>query len=71
MNFFDESQSKVLTLSSLREKNMSDSYEMQVKDLRAELAEAKAANEALKEKVVSEQQEEFQAQIETLEGNNC
>ena len=66
--FFDESQSKVLTLSSLKEKNMSDSYEMQVKDLRAELAEAKAANEALKEKVVSEQQEEFQAQIETLEG---
>ncbi len=48
---------------------MSDSYEMQVKDLRAELAEAKAANEALKEKVVSEQQEEFQSQIEALEAS--
>ena len=66
-DFFDESQSKVLTLSSLKEKNMSDSYETQVNDLRAELAESKAANEALKEKVVAEQQAEFQARIEALE----
>jgi len=66
--FFDESQSKVLTLSSLKEKNMSDSYETQVNDLRAELAESKAANEALKEKVVAEQQAEFQTRIEALEG---
>jgi hypothetical protein len=66
-DFFDESQSKVLSLSSLKEKNMSDNYEVQVKDLRAELAEAKAANEALKEKVVAEQQAEFEAQIQQLE----
>ena len=46
---------------------MSDSYETQVNDLRAELAESKAANEALKEKVVAEQQAEFQARIEALE----
>jgi hypothetical protein len=67
-DFFDETQSKVLTLSSLKEKNMSDSYEKQVDDLRAELAEAKAANEALKEQVVAEQQAEFQTRIENLEG---
>ena len=46
---------------------MSDSYETQVNDLRAELAEAKAANEALKEQVVAEQQAEFQTRIESLE----
>jgi len=66
-DFFDESQSKVLSLSSLKEKNMSDNYEKQVDDLRAELAEAKAANEALKEKVVAEQQAEFEEKIQSLE----
>jgi len=66
-DFFDESQTKVLTLSSLKETNMSDNYETQISDLRAELAEAKAANEALKDKVVAEQQAEFQTRIEALE----
>ena len=66
-DFFDESQTKVLTLSSLKETNMSDNYETQISDLRAELAESKAANEALKEKVVAEQQAEFQTRIEALE----
>lgn len=68
-DFFDESQTKVLSLSSLKEKNMSDNYDKQVEDLRAELAEAKAANEALKEKVVAEQQAEFEAQIQSLEAS--
>lgn len=66
-DFFDESQAKVLSLSSLKEKNMSDNVEKQVDDLRAELAEAKAANEALKEKVVAEQQAEFESKIQELE----
>ena len=66
-DFFDESQTKVLTLSSLKETNMSDNYETQISDLRAELAESKAANEALKDKVVAEQQAEFQTRIEALE----
>jgi len=65
-DFFDESQSKVLTLSSLKENDMSD-VDKQVEDLRAELAEAKAANEALKEKVVAEQQAEFETKIQSLE----
>ena len=46
---------------------MSDSYEKQVADLRAELAESKFANEALKEKVLAEQQTEFQTKIEALQ----
>lgn len=46
---------------------MSDSYKEQVDDLRAELAEAKAANEALKEKVVAEQRAEFEEKIQSLE----
>lgn len=65
-DFFDESQAKVLCLSSLKENDMSD-VDKQVEDLRAELAEAKAANEALKEKVVAEQQAEFETKIQTLE----
>ena len=58
---------KTLTISSIKEIKMSDSYEKQIDDLRAELAEAKAANEALQEKVAAEQQAEFDAKIATFE----
>ena len=53
--------------SYFKEKEMSDSYEKQIDDLRAELAEAKSANEALQEKVAAEQQAEFDAKISTFE----
>jgi len=53
--------------SYFKEKEMSDSNEKQIHDLRAELAEAKAANEALQEKVAAEQQAEFDAKISTFE----
>lgn len=66
-DFFDESQAQVLTISSLKENDMSDNYETQISDLRAELAESKAANEALKEKVVAEQRAEFEEKIQSLE----
>ncbi len=46
---------------------MSD-VDKQIDDLRTELAEAKAANEVLKEKVVAEQQAEFESKIQVLEG---
>ena len=46
---------------------MSDSYEKQIDDLRAELAEAKSANEALQEKVAAEQQAEFDSKISAFE----
>ncbi len=64
--FFDESKSQILTISSIKESNMSD-LDKQVEDLRAELAEAKLANDALKEKVVAEQQAEFESKIQALE----
>ena len=60
-------QDKTLTISSIKEIKMSDSYEKQIDDLRAELAEAKAANDALQEKVAAEQQAEFDAKIATFE----
>jgi len=64
--YFDESKSQTLTISSIKEMKMSD-HDKQIEDLRAELAEAKAANEALKGQVVAEQQSEFEAKIQALE----
>ena len=64
--YFDESKSQTLTISSVKEMNMSD-HDKQIEDLRAELAEAKAANEALKEQVVAEQQAEIEAKVASLE----
>lgn len=46
---------------------MSDILTKQVEDLRAELAEAKAANEALKQRVVAEQHAELEEKIKSLE----
>ena len=57
----------ILTESDLKEKEMSDSHEKQIDDLRAELAEAKSANDALQEKVAAEQQAEFDAKISAFE----
>ena len=64
--FFDESEAQILTISSIKENDMSD-LDKQIDDLRSELAEAKAANEVLKEKVVAEQQAEFESKIQALE----
>ena len=66
-DFFDETQAQILTLSSSKENDMSDSYEKQIADLQKELAEAKTANEALKEKVVAEQRAEFESKISEME----
>jgi len=66
-DFFDESQAQTLSLSSLRENDMSDILTKQVEDLRAELAEAKAANEALKQQVAAEQHAELEEKISSLE----
>lgn len=66
-DFFDESQAQTLSLSSLKENDMSDILTKQVEDLRAELAEAKAANEALKQQVAAEQQADFEIRIKELE----
>ena len=66
-DFFDESQSKLLTLSSLKEKNSMSDQDNQVQTLKAELAESKAANEALKEKAEKEAKAGYETQIAELE----
>jgi hypothetical protein len=66
-DFFDESQSKLLTLSSLKEKNSMSDQDNQVQNLKAELAESKAANEALKEKAEKEAKAGYETQIAELE----
>ena len=64
---FSESIAQSINLTSPKENIMPNSdLEKQVSTLQAELAEAKAANEALKEKVVAEQKAEYESQIETL-----
>ena len=65
---FDESEAKTITISSLKESKMSDS-DKQITDLRAELAEAKAANKELQEQLTAGQQEELQGQIAELEAS--
>jgi chemotaxis protein histidine kinase CheA len=67
----DITYAKEITLteskSYFKEREMSDSYEKQIDDLRAELAEAKSANEVLQEKVAAEQQAEFDSKISAFE----
>mgnify|MGYP001382898902 CR=1 FL=1 len=66
-DLFDESKAQVLTISSLKENDMSESYEKQITDLQSQLAESKAANKALEDKIVAEQQAEFDAKLTNLE----
>jgi hypothetical protein len=66
-DFFDESEAQILTISSIKENDMSESYEKQITDLQSKLAESKAANKALEDKIVAEQQAEFDAKLTNLE----
>ena len=63
INIFDDIQS----LCSDFRRQLKRGEDKQIEDLRAELAEAKSANEVLKDKVVAEQQSEFQDKIASLE----
>tara|TARA_Y100001949_G_scaffold134120_1_gene115641 strand:+ start:151 stop:1656 length:1506 start_codon:yes stop_codon:yes gene_type:complete len=65
--FFDESKAEILTISSIKEHTMNENHEQKIADLQKELAEAKTANEALKDAVVAEQHELFAANIKELE----
>ncbi len=64
---FDESESKILTVSSIKEKSMSDNLEKRVAELQAELDQAKSENKQLTEKVIAEKAVEYQSKIEDLE----
>ena len=65
--FFDESKAEILTISSIKESPMSDNHEKQILDLQKELAEAKTENDALRDKVTTEKETEFQSTIDSLE----
>ena len=65
--FFDESKAEILTISSIKEYTMNENHEQQIANLQKELAEAKSANEALKDAAVAEQQELFANKIKELE----
>ena len=65
--FFDESEAQILTISSIKENLMSDTYEKQIADLQTKLEEAQATNEELTQKVVAEKVAEFESAIQSLE----
>ena len=65
---FRTSEIFAITHSSLRENQMSDmTLETQVKELKAELAQAKDASDALKAEISSQKDEEFKSKIEAFE----
>ena len=68
--FFDESKACALDINSIKEKEMSDNLvNEQIIDLQKELAETKAANEALKSELATSQTADFEETIKTLQAS--
>ncbi len=68
--FFDESKACALDINSIKEKKMSDNVvNEQIIDLQKELAETKAANEALKSELATSQTADFEETIKTLQAS--
>jgi len=65
--FFDESKACALEIKPLKENEMSDKLDQQIIDLRKELAEAKAANEALKSELETAKVADYEEAISKLE----
>jgi hypothetical protein len=64
--FFDESKASALDVSLIKENDMSDMLNQQIADLQKDLAEAKAANDALKSELDSAKSAETEATIAEL-----
>ena len=66
---FEGSQAEQITNSSfnMENKDMSDVLKEQVEELKAELAQAKKAHDALKAEITQQKAEEFQSKIEAFE----
>ena len=60
---FNASKSQILTVSSMKETNMSDILEKQVEDLKAELAQSQLENETMKQEVETQKDEAIKATI--------
>jgi hypothetical protein len=64
---FDESNSQILTVSSIKEKYMSDSNESKVTELQTALEQAAAENKNLLEKIAAEKENDFESKLQSLE----
>ena len=63
---FNETESRLVSVSSIKENKMSDILEKQVDELKAELAEARAYNEKMQTEMEQKKEEAVQAQIESF-----
>ena len=63
---FNETESRLVSVSSIKENKMSDILEKQVDELKAELAEARAYNEKMQAEMEQKKEEAVQAQIESF-----
>jgi hypothetical protein len=64
---FDESNSQILTVSSIKEKTMSDSNDAKVAELQSALDQAIAENKQLLERVAAEKENDYEAKLQSLE----
>lgn len=65
--FFDESNSQILTVSSIKERYMSDSNDARIADLQTALDQAVAENKQLLEKIAAEKENDFESKLQNLE----
>jgi len=64
---FSEFESELVTVSSIKENNMSDVLQKQLDDVKAELNEARATNETMKQEMEAQKSEAIESQLETFE----
>ena len=64
---FDESNSQILTVSSIKETYMSDSNDAKIAELQSALEQAAAENKQLLEKIAAEKENDFEAKLQSLE----
>jgi hypothetical protein len=67
--FFNESKAFALEIQTLKENDMSDELNQQIIDLQTQLAEAKAANEALKSELATSKVADYEEEIKALEAS--
>jgi hypothetical protein len=64
---FSECESELVTVSSIKETKMSDVLQKQLEDVKAELVEARAANETMKQEMEAQKAEAIESQLQTFE----
>ncbi len=64
---FSEFESELVTVSSIKENNMSDVLQKQLDDVKAELNEARATNETMKQEMEAQKSEAIESQLKTFE----